>query len=171
MCVLASVLPIDLQVHGRKLRTEGRSRAEVEAMTRYIWKKMGAGSTVAAWTKRLIHNLDAWLDRQHGEMNFYMTQLMSGYGCFGYYLKRIGKRDTPQCQYCGEVDDAEHTLFQCQRWERYCHFMTVHNLVVEIRVDWLLMAEENWEQFSRYAGEILRIKEEESRTRDRKTYR
>ena len=58
-----------------------------------------------------------WLDGNHGVVGFYMTQTLSGHGCFNTYLKCVKKRDDESCRYCGSpVDDAEHILFICTSW-------------------------------------------------------
>ncbi|XP_060802895.1 uncharacterized protein LOC132902326 [Amyelois transitella] len=42
---------------------------------------------------------------------------MTGHGCFGHYLHRIGREATEACHECGEPDDtAQHTLAECSRW-------------------------------------------------------
>ena len=48
-------------------------------------------------------------------------QLLSGHGYFKKYLHRIGKTASPYCLYEeGEIiDDAEHTVFECARWQTY----------------------------------------------------
>ncbi|XP_071576181.1 uncharacterized protein [Temnothorax nylanderi] len=63
-------------------------------------------------------HIDAWLDRGHGALTFHVTQILTGYGCFGSYLRRIGKAHSAQCSFCGTGDDtAEHTLQACEAWE------------------------------------------------------
>jgi hypothetical protein len=43
--------------------------------------------------------------------------VLSGHGCFGQYLVKIGKAASSNCWHCdGEVDDAEHTVFVCPAW-------------------------------------------------------
>lgn len=50
-----------------------------------------------------------WLDRPDGTVTFWMAQLLSGDGCFGSFLWRIGKVDTGVCWHCQEhVDTADH---------------------------------------------------------------
>ncbi|PZC83970.1 hypothetical protein B5X24_HaOG206316 [Helicoverpa armigera] len=55
--------------------------------------------------------LNGWLDRRHGCLSMRLVQVLSGHGCFGSYLHRIGREETPQCHHCeAEVDSTEHTL-------------------------------------------------------------
>ena len=50
-----------------------------------------------------------WIDRKFGEVNYYVTQLLSGHGYFIKYLHRMGKTPSPYYLYEeGEIiDDAE----------------------------------------------------------------
>ncbi|CAB0030691.1 unnamed protein product [Trichogramma brassicae] len=50
-------------------------------------------------------------------MNYYLTQLLSGHGCFRAYLCRFGHDDLATCPSCPtEDEDAEHVLFHCPRF-------------------------------------------------------
>ena len=133
--VLASVPPIDLLAEERKetsqlhkeltcltnrqeiarakeaIRKDGRRRL-VEK-----WQAKCHGNQSGRWTHRLIPEFTTWLDRNHGQVGFYLAQALSGHGCFNAYLKRFKKRDDVSCSYCGSlVDKAENTLFFCARW-------------------------------------------------------
>jgi hypothetical protein len=62
--------------------------------------------------------MEQWLTRSHGQLNFYMTQIITGHGCFNKYLWRIKKIDAPNCSHCHSLcDDARHTLAICPAWE------------------------------------------------------
>lgn len=47
-------------------------------------------SGVGRWTYRLIPIFPAKINRKLGEPNFFMTQFLSGHGCFWKYLHRFG---------------------------------------------------------------------------------
>lgn len=47
-----------------------------------------------------------WLGRRFGNVSFRFTQLITGYGCFGHYLFRMRKRDSPACLHCSCPDDT-----------------------------------------------------------------
>jgi len=58
--------------------------------------------------------LAEWADRAQGEATYRLTQVLTGHGCFGEYLCRIKKEDTPRCHHCGAArDTAQHTLAEC----------------------------------------------------------
>lgn len=49
-------------------------------------------------------------------ISFHLTQIVTGHGCFGAYLHRIGKAKTPAYFVCGADEDTpEHTVEEC-RW-------------------------------------------------------
>lgn len=44
---------------------------------------------------------------------------MTGHGCFGKFLHRIEREETPRCHACGaDEDTAEHTLAVCPSWDQ-----------------------------------------------------
>ncbi|XP_072763564.1 uncharacterized protein [Anoplolepis gracilipes] len=46
-----------------------------------------------------------------------MTQILTGHGCFGEYLHRIGKEGTTSCHHCEDGrNTAQHTLDSCSAW-------------------------------------------------------
>ncbi|XP_022172379.1 uncharacterized protein LOC111035161 [Myzus persicae] len=77
-----------------------------------------AGEMVDGGIRWLIPDVHPWCARSHGlTTNFHQTQFLSGHGCFGQYLYRIRKLDNPRCvDRLAPVDDADHALFQCDRW-------------------------------------------------------
>lgn len=65
------------------------------------------------WTKALIRpeGLKKWVIRQHGEMSFHVTKLITEHGCFNSFLHRINIE-------ANEVEDnAEHTLMNSKASE------------------------------------------------------
>ena len=132
--VLASVPPIDLLAEERQesfqlrkeltctdpqeialakeaIRKDGR-RKLVEK-----WQMRWHGEQTGRWTYRLIPVLATWLNREHGEVGFYLAQALSGHGCFNAYLRRFRKIDEEMCCHCDSpVDNAEHAFFVCAKW-------------------------------------------------------
>lgn len=46
-----------------------------------------------------------------------MIPILTGHGCFGVYINRIGRKPKPQCHHCGsKQDSAQHTLEECPAW-------------------------------------------------------
>ncbi len=61
------------------------------------WEERLPGSSKGEWTHLLIHNLEVWLNRGHRQMDFYVTQVMSGYGVFNTYLFHMKLVESPKC--------------------------------------------------------------------------
>jgi len=65
----------------------------------------------------ILPNIDAWMTRERGGICFHVTQFLTGHGCFGTFLHRIGKREDPGCWHCSDgCDSPEHTLEWCPAW-------------------------------------------------------
>lgn len=47
-----------------------------------------------------------------------VTQFLTGHGDFNQYLCRFGLKDACECTACGGLEDANHVLWSCPRWER-----------------------------------------------------
>ena len=65
-----------------------------------IWQKRRHGEQTVRSIYRLISELATWLDKKHGEVDFYLAQTLSGHGCFSQYLKSF-KRDTIRLRQVG----------------------------------------------------------------------
>ena len=119
--VIAGVPPFDLLALERvRIYENGKDHKKLAAAeTLTSWQSRWDSILVmkAQWTKRLISNISVWFLRKHGEINHYMTQILSGHGCFQAYLKKFKIILDDRCVYCKiEIDTAEHTLFHCSRW-------------------------------------------------------
>ncbi len=56
-----------------------------------VWRKAShneqlSGRLKGKWTCLLIRNLEVWLETDHIQTGFYLTQVMHGYGAFNMYL-------------------------------------------------------------------------------------
>lgn len=112
-----------------------------------------------------------WLERRHGALEFHLTQMITGHGCFNAFLHKIGKCSTPNCARCGaDLDTADHTLAECPAW-------TIHrdklravvgsdlSLVAVVRS--MTASREGWRAVRDFSRTVLSIKEEEERARQR----
>ena len=110
--VIAGVILIDVLASQRKsiysrTREVGKPSAKTGASknTMTIWQQRWGSELRGRWTARLIPRLSAWVDRQHGEVDCYLTQFLTGHGLFRAYLHKIGKVSIPSCVYCGAAND------------------------------------------------------------------
>lgn len=69
------------------------------------------------WCKRLIPDLEVCLDREHGYLDFFLTQFLTGHGAFGSYLHRFKLVDNDLCKFCTVYRETpKHTFFECSRF-------------------------------------------------------
>jgi hypothetical protein len=122
----------------------------------------------AAWTKELVRpHLNEWIDRQHGEVTFHLTQLLTSHGCFNSYLLKIKKAETDICRHCGEApDDARHTIFSCSSW-RVERQELLEKLGVPVDpsniVGKMLSSDVTWKAMTKFASDVMVKKEERER--------
>jgi predicted RNA-binding Zn-ribbon protein involved in translation (DUF1610 family) len=168
--VLAGVPPVSLLIQERSARRKnpGLSRSEVRRRSILTWQSQWSNGEKGERTRRLIPDLERWLKRERGEVGFYLAQALTGHGCFGAFLHRIGKKPTPACWYCGEEveDDAQHTLFECPRWdmERLQAAKTTSRWPEEDEfVNTMLASAAGWNAMNEMCQEILRQKEGDER--------
>lgn len=67
--------------------------------------------------QRFFQNVTDVVDRDHGEVNYYLTQFLGEYSYFNAYLARMGKVEHAMCHYHGSTEDGGcHTIFEYERW-------------------------------------------------------
>lgn len=50
-------------------------------------------------------------------MDYHITQIIVGHGCFETYLCKIGKVSSANCRHCNNaIDSPDHTLRDCEAW-------------------------------------------------------
>ncbi|KAH8252209.1 hypothetical protein KR032_009296, partial [Drosophila birchii] len=100
--VIAGLVPLgELAQEARETRltradpgsTSREARRAARRRSIIRWQAMWDSSTKGRWTHRLIPDISSWVNRRHGEVDFYLTQVLSGHGCFRSYLKRFGHED------------------------------------------------------------------------------
>lgn len=96
-----------------------KTRAVERARTIDFWCSLWrANRSSARVTKQYLPDLRRWLNRPKNiETTFHLTQFLTGHGCFGAYLRRIGRLPSATCPYCGYPEDSSlHTFFNCHIW-------------------------------------------------------
>ncbi len=117
-----------------------------------------------------MRNLDAWLERGHGRMNFYLMQVMSGHRAFNAYLFLMKLAESPECSNCdwrGWDDDAWHTLFECPAFWLYreeamtaLEQMDKLPLMPDSLIPIMLKSAEGWDQVAAFVALTMRRKME-----------
>ncbi|XP_072933004.1 uncharacterized protein [Epargyreus clarus] len=74
----------------------------------------------------ILPNFRAWLKRKK-RVTYRLTQVLTGHGCFGEYLHRIGREASARCHHCGHAQDsAQHTLEECPAWQPERQILVQH---------------------------------------------
>ncbi|XP_046742524.1 uncharacterized protein LOC124409152 [Diprion similis] len=182
--VLAGLIPLHLLAAERKRISDaetrggrlsklarGRLRRDEREQTVKKWDEEWRVEDKGAWTRVAIPSVMPWFDRGHGRMNFHLTQGLTGHGCFGAYLHRIGREETAKCHHCGEaLDDANHTWFVCKAWNMQREDMwraTGRVQGIQDLVKAMLEGPEKWKAAADFTDAVLRAKEEAERRRRR----
>ncbi|XP_070851519.1 uncharacterized protein [Drosophila suzukii] len=126
---------------------QANHRAKTRMQSVDNWQAAWDNSSKGRWTHQLIPSIEPWVKGKHAQVDFYLTQALSGHGCFRSFLKRFGNNTEHGCPECGSgiVEDAQHILFECRRFgydRQILHLM--------------LPNEANWEATTAYAASVLR---------------
>lgn len=179
--VLTGVIPIHLMASERKRifdrrEEDNRSRIAKEERehTMDSWQELWTAEHRGRWTARLVPNIQTWMDRKHGEVDFYLTQFLTGHGIFYAYLFKMGKVPAPTCLHCHDgEDDVQHTFLDCNRWvsERSVLVesleLTPQQTTPEGVVSKMLEGEKNWSLVAKCVEGILKKKILFERRRER----
>lgn len=165
--VIAGVPPIELLIYERREKYLGTDREEARENLLTRWQNRWRRGKYGRWTYRLIPTIRTWINRPYGEVDYYLTQALSGHGCFRRYLYERRRADSEACIYCGMVDDAEHTLFICNRWsEARRTYMSetgrtfnIYNMTAS-----LVASETEFKQVYKTIRAIIETKERQERT-------
>jgi len=111
--------PVDAATRAGHLKKRARLYARPTSLT--SWQLRFHSSSKGRWTHRLLQNITRGIE--HGSVNFHLTQLLRGHGCFRQYLHRFGHESSPLCTWCGgeTIEDTEHAIFRCGRLGTYRH--------------------------------------------------
>ncbi|KAL7724816.1 hypothetical protein ACLKA6_003665 [Drosophila palustris] len=116
-----------------------------------------------------IDELKPWLERRHGQVDFYLTQLLTGHGCFKAYLFRFKHSLDPYCELCGEgvLEDAEHAVFHCPLFARERKIAVGDNarLTPDNIVATMLSSVSGWTAISNMASIIMKELRRRERSR------
>ena len=168
--VIAGLIPIDLKIrermkaHGSNTETKEQIRAQIIKE----WQDRWSGTQEKAeWTRTLIKDVQRWTDRRHGEINYHLSQFLTGHGSFASYLYKIRKAETATCTYCNQAEDtARHTFYECGRWEEGRKRVATEmggEFTPEKTIAAMIEKKETWDVVNNYVVETIRRKEEDER--------
>lgn len=169
--VITGIPPIGLIVNERcrlfnrvdahREATRNEERRATVIKWREIW---GEHTETASWTKKIIPDIMPWIDCGHRRLDYYLTQFLSGHGFFKHYLYRMKLVNDENCQYCGGIDTAEHTVIQCDRWVFWRNELENQlgtQVTVENLVQLMVRSKRNWEQVAAFIRKVLKRKKVE----------
>lgn len=94
------------------LKREARKRTMEE------WKVKWRNKVTGKWTRKLIPDPGDWVIKKHHDLDYFVTQALTGHGVFNAFRKCIGKTVSDKCWFHeSERDDVEHTMIKCSKWE------------------------------------------------------
>lgn len=124
-----------------------------------VWQERWDREQTGRWTYILIPNIGIWIGRQHGNIGYYMTQVMTDHGSFNKYLTRFKIRHESSCDSCGAPEEnAKHILFECDKWvqeRRTLNRRLGLNITPENIVHEMLRSESSWKWCERYINKIM----------------
>nr|BAC57914.1 reverse transcriptase [Anopheles gambiae] len=167
-CVIAGMMPLhilideDYRVRQRSITTGVSSKLARIAERPYsveAWQREWSTTTSGSWTRRLIPNIQPWITRRHGNIEFHMSQFLSGHGFFRSHLHRMGYVPSPVCPACGDENQtAEHTIFICGMY-----LLTRLRLEQDLQADFdvenainiMCSDEVTWNRVAEYVHEVM----------------
>ncbi|XP_012238218.1 uncharacterized protein LOC105680460 [Bombus impatiens] len=103
-----------------------------------------------------------------------MTQVLTGHGVFGEYLRRIRRETTDICRHCGEGrDTAQHTLELYPAWElpRYTLRHAIgETLTPSVIVEAMLRGSQEYEVVRLFCERVVLAKERAERERKKNSH-
>ncbi|CAK9820194.1 Putative 115 kDa protein in type-1 retrotransposable element R1DM [Anthophora quadrimaculata] len=189
---LAGLIPLELQAEVdaelydrvKALRLSGIPPPEV-ARWATISKRRSQRRALNKWRSQLqepanaskravgavLPNFEKWMGRTCGRLTYRVTQVLTGHGCFGEYLRRIGKEATAQCHHCGEEEDTpQHTLEECPAWSaqrRTLRSIVGADLSPPVLVQRMLEGKVQWDAVASFCEDVMSQKEAAERVRER----
>ncbi|CAB0028342.1 unnamed protein product [Trichogramma brassicae] len=166
--VLAGIPPLALLADERA-RLYGRRREDAKDEERLAtlskWQEAWDRSKKARWTHRLIPNIRVWIERRHGELNYHLTQLLTGHGFFKHHSRRYDYNQSAQCPVCpSSIENAEHVFYHCPRFgeeRERLHSLLYEVMTPENTTRLMLASEPNWLAVASFAHSVVtRLRDE-----------
>lgn len=187
-CALAGTPPWELEAevlarvyeYSSRVRVQGdrampedvqQLRQHAKRATLRQWRERLEQSNAGNWTTDAIQPvLERWVHRKEGKLTFRLVQVLSGHGCFGSYLHKIGRETSSACHHCGATDDtAMHTLMACPEWTEPRAALTAQvgrDLSLPTVVQAMVGDKNSWEAMVTFCEHVMSQKEAAERARE-----
>nr|XP_049466771.1 uncharacterized protein LOC125907599 [Anopheles coluzzii]XP_049466772.1 uncharacterized protein LOC125907600 [Anopheles coluzzii] len=129
------------------------------------WDDEAANNTsrYLRWAHRQVPDVRLWTGRKHGEVDFYLSQVLSGHAFVHEFLHVFGFAPSPDCPRCaGSVESVAHVLFQCPRFADV-RAELLHGVDEDNLGSRLLESAEWWDRIQQAARQILSVLQEDWR--------
>ncbi|CAB3221284.1 unnamed protein product [Arctia plantaginis] len=145
-----------------------RRNAHTQALRAWQARLVIQGCASQRAVGAVLPSFEAWVGRNDC-VTYRLTQMLTGHGCFGEYLNRIGREATAQCHHCGsDRDSAQHTLEDCPAWEserRVLVGQIGRNLSPPALIAAMLASGEGWAAAVSFCEDVMLQKEAAERDR------
>lgn len=126
------------------------------------------------WKFRVTGNIHKWFNHKHGQVSYFLTQVIIGHGSFGHYHKRFKIRKHDNYKLYGNANDiARHAVFNCD-----AQFNARRTLCVYLRIDELLpenlimlKSANDWDCISQFCSEVMKKRMELERNEEHESRR
>ena len=124
---------------------KSKSKKEIKKFlynkTNDLWQQEWDNTQKGQWTQKLIPNVQ----ESPTVTTYWLTQMYTGHGQFGSYIRKIDNTTNAKCQHCGKAKDTpEHTLYHC---ESFKEFRPERNLLTAGKPE-----------FNKFVTKVMRIK-------------
>ena len=121
--------------------------------------------------RAILPNWKQWAESGHALLSYRITQVLTGHGCFGEYLKRIGAEAMAAYHHCNaDLDSAQHTLEVCEAFEERRRTLTSiirPELSPTGIISALLAGDEKRKAVTSFCEEVISHKEATEREKER----
>lgn len=124
LCVVSNNPPIHLklkeiqELSNRVRGPNNETKAQITPRMLTNWQTEWDTVTIRRYTHKLLPSITERQTLKHlSDIDHGVIQLLTGHGPYKSYLKRFMRSDTDLCQDCGDLDDASHSIFECETQE------------------------------------------------------
>lgn len=164
--MISGIPPINHLIRERlNLWYKEADKMDIKASVRRDWiSEWQQDPSKDTWLKKLIVDPEKWLTRKFGDVNFFLTQALTGHGAFNQYLHRMKISPSPYCPYCPNiVDTPEHSLFKCDKFISERNLLEIEikkTFTIENFQNCLLESKDTWLKICTYIKTVLNNKKE-----------
>lgn len=155
----------DRGIRALKMQEQKRMMLAWKERLRDVLRRHGS------FRKELMICFEDWMTREHGELTFWMTQMITT------YTNRIEKSNTARCSFCEAIrEDNHHVLVECVEWNKHrgrleetlgCQVYSLTRVMKIIAVN-----KDGWNAFAEFCRVVMERKEvREREEQDRERWR